>query len=51
MKITSTILLAASFVVPAALLAHHSFSSEFDINKTIMVTGVVTKVEWTNPHS
>jgi hypothetical protein len=34
-----------------ALVAHHSFNSEFDITKPITVTGVVTKVEWTNPHS
>jgi hypothetical protein len=30
--------------------AHHSFSSEYDGEKTFKITGVVTKVEWTNPH-
>jgi len=33
-----------------ALLAHHSFSSEYDAAKTFKISGVVTKVEWTNPH-
>ena len=33
------------------LLAHHSFGAEYDVNKPITLTGVVTKVEWTNPHS
>ena len=33
------------------LLAHHSFGAEYDANKPITLTGVVTKVEWTNPHS
>ena len=33
-----------------ALLAHHSFSSEYDGEKTFKVVGVVAKVEWTNPH-
>jgi hypothetical protein len=37
--------------LPLTLFAHHSFSSEFDIKKPITVTGVVTKVEWTNPHT
>jgi hypothetical protein len=30
--------------------AHHSFAAEFDASQKINLTGVVTKVEWTNPH-
>jgi hypothetical protein len=33
------------------VLAHHSFSAEFDATKPVNFTGTVTKIEWTNPHS
>jgi hypothetical protein len=36
-------------VLPVA--AHHSFAAEFDASKAIRITGVISKVEWTNPHS
>jgi Family of unknown function (DUF6152) len=35
--------------VPA--LAHHSVQAQFDLDKPIALKGVVTKVEWINPHS
>ena len=45
MKIPAFILL---FTIAAS--AHHSFDAEFDRTKQVSLTGVVTKVEWTNPH-
>jgi Family of unknown function (DUF6152) len=33
------------------LAAHHSFEAEYDFNKTLTVTGTVTKMEWMNPHA
>jgi hypothetical protein len=37
-------------IVTSPALAHHPFASEFDANAPIILTGKVTKVEWSNPH-
>ncbi len=44
---------AAGLVLAAAppVVAHHSFAAEYDTTKSIALTGVVTKLEWTNPHA
>ena len=34
----------------AHLLAHHSFSAQYDSSKPVTQTGAVTKIEWNNPH-
>jgi uncharacterized protein DUF6152 len=31
--------------------AHHAFSAEFDANRAVTLTGVITRMEWVNPHS
>jgi len=38
------------FCLAAPVLAHHGFETEYDNNKTITATGVVSKIEWTNQH-
>ena len=45
--------ITAGVVVICALapaMAHHSVTAQFDVNKTVEVEGVLTKVEWINPH-
>ncbi len=34
-----------------SLIAHHSFAAEFDAGKPLTLKGVVTKIEWQNPHT
>ena len=46
--VKSFILAGALLLVPA--FAHHSFEAEYDDKKPVTLTGVVVKLDWTNPH-
>jgi hypothetical protein len=53
MKLYGSALAVVGLVTGAAApaLAHHSFAAEFDINRPIALDGVVTRMEFSNPHS
>lgn len=53
MRIRLTLVLAGIALVAGAVpvWAHHAFASEFDARKPVKFTGIVTKMEWINPHA
>jgi hypothetical protein len=50
MRTTISLAIAALVLAAPTVHGHHSFVAEYDGSKPVKVTGVVTKVEWTNPH-
>jgi len=50
-KFAAAIAGIALVVVATPVVAHHSFAAEYDAARPIVLKGVVTRVEWTNPHS
>src|ERR1700733_6614790 len=51
MKVRWIVFVSFSLLLTALpVMAHHSFAAEYDSTKPLKMTGVVTKVEWQNPH-
>jgi hypothetical protein len=41
---------AVTLVAGTAAFTHHSVSGQFDTTKSVTITGVITRVDWVNPH-
>jgi hypothetical protein len=51
MKVVSGIIVVLLFAAASPAFAHHSFAAEFDASKCSDITGILTKVNYENPHS
>ena len=59
MKTTHIVRAAAAMIIGGFLMmagaaparAHHAFEAEYDANKVVNLTGIVTKLDWINPHA
>ena len=49
-KTTILSLTAGLFLSAAVVSAHHSLVAEFDLSKPVTLKGVLSKMEWVNPH-
>ena len=50
-RMVAALVLGTLLISRTPVTAHHAFSSEYDENKVVALTGTVTKIEWTNPHA
>jgi hypothetical protein len=50
-KIAAFSVLAALLLASPSVIAHHSFAAEFDAARALTLKGIVTKIEWANPHT
>ena len=46
----NTVLFVSAVCTASGVLAHHSFSAEYDSDKPLTISGKVTEMKWSNPH-
>jgi hypothetical protein len=51
MRVSRVLFFMSVVFCAVPVLAHHAAQAQFDLTKTVVVTGVLTKMEWINPHA
>ena len=52
MRFRTLVFISVAFIAATTpAWAHHAFASEFDARKPVKFKGVITRMEWINPHS
>ena len=46
----AVLLAAAAALAGGPVLAHHSVPGTFDVSKTVVIKGTISKIDWINPH-
>ena len=49
-RLRSVVVAAIAVIAAATLVAHHSVPGQFDVSKPMTLKGVISKVDWINPH-
>jgi hypothetical protein len=49
-KIILVLLATGALCAVQPVQAHHAFAAEYDLEKPLTLTGIVTKMDWVNPH-
>src|SRR4051812_33436890 len=49
-SVLSSLLITGLLLAAMPAMAHHAFATEFDAQKPVTVKGIVTKIDWANPH-
>jgi hypothetical protein len=50
-QLASWTVVVIAAIATSVAMAHHSLSGQFDVSKSFEITGVVSRVEWVNPHT
>jgi len=50
-KAGSFVVLSLMLLTATPVIAHHSFDAEYDSKKPATIAGIVTKLDWINPHA